>query len=237
MSDPDFTAVPLSSPARRSEPPILPGGVLLDAPEMGRRKLGLAFVAGLVVGVAGCLVLYFISSVHRLSPLPQGASDRVHVGPFEIGNNSNPASASVVVPDATLSLLPVTSEEQRDDEAIKRFTLHIPIKARPDSHIEARDLVVHVLFYDIIGGQKVVQTSANVNSRWVNPPADWKKAGIEDLAVEYQLPKPKAGTTKPEARKYFGYLVRLYYKDQLQAATAQPERLQRQYPPSPTLPK
>lgn len=191
------------------------------------------------MGVSGCLVLYFIfiSSVHPLSPGPQRTSDRLQFGPFEIPHNSAPASASVLVPDATLSLLPTTIEEQPDEQSIKHFSLHIPIKARPDSHIEVRDLVVHVLFYDLVGGQNVVQTSANVNTHWVNPPANWTKSDTEELAVEYDLPKPKPEAPRPEARKYYGYLVRVYYRNQLQAATAQPERLQRQYPPPPVLPK
>ncbi|MEI9893497.1 MAG: hypothetical protein WDN28_06255 [Chthoniobacter sp.] len=138
---------------------------------------------------------------------------------------------------STLGLLQVTAEDQRDDNSAKRFTLHIPIKARPKAHVEVRDLVIHVLFYDIVDGQNVVQTSANVNSRWATPPADWADSDTEELAVEYQLPKPEARAAKRENRKYFGYIVRIYYKQQLQAATAEPDRLAQQYPPPPTLPK
>jgi tetratricopeptide (TPR) repeat protein len=138
---------------------------------------------------------------------------------------------------ATLGLLPIRTEDEPDDGSAKRFTLHIPIKARPKSKTEVRDLVIHVLFYDIVDGQNVVQTSANVSSRWMTPPADWTESDVEELAVEYQLPKPEAKAAKRENRKYFGYIVRIYYKQQLQAATAEPERLSQQYPPPPTLPK
>jgi tetratricopeptide (TPR) repeat protein len=138
---------------------------------------------------------------------------------------------------ATLGLGDVRIEDQHDDGSAKRFVLHIPIKARPQTKMEVRDLVIHVLFYDIVDGQNVVQTSADVRSNWVSAPADWTEGDTEELAVEYKLPKPEAKAAKKENRKYFGYLVRIYYKQQLQAAAAEPERLGQQYPPPPTLPK
>jgi len=137
---------------------------------------------------------------------------------------------------AMLGLLQVKEEDLHDDNSAKHFLLHIPIKARPKAHVDVKDLVIHVLFYDIANEQNVVPTSANVQSRWATPPADWADTDTEELTVEYQLPKPeRAG--KHDSLKYFGYIVRIYYKQQLQAATAQPERLAQQYPPPPTLPK
>jgi hypothetical protein len=137
---------------------------------------------------------------------------------------------------AMLGLLQVKEEDLHDDNSAKHFLLHIPIKARPKAHIDVKDLVIHVLFYDIVDNQNVVPTSANVQSRWATPPADWADTDTEELTVEYQLPKPERAA-KRDSLKYFGYIVRIYYKQQLQAATAQPERLAQQYPPPPTLPK
>ncbi|HEY3898895.1 MAG TPA: hypothetical protein VGM54_09800 [Chthoniobacter sp.] len=134
---------------------------------------------------------------------------------------------------AVLGLLPVSTEELRDDNSAKRFVLHIPIKARPKARIDVKDLIIHVLFYDIVDGQNVVQTSATVSSKWITQPPDWVNADTEELAVEYNLPKP----SRRENRKYYGYIVRIYYKQQLQAATADPDRLAVQYPPPSTLPK
>jgi hypothetical protein len=138
---------------------------------------------------------------------------------------------------ALLGLMQVRAEDEHDENSAKRFVLHIPIKARPKARVDVRDLVIHVLFYDLVDKQNVVQTSANVSSRWATPPADWTDTDTEELAVEYQLPKPEPRAAKREDRKYFGYIVRIYYKQQLQAATAEPERLAQQYPPPPTLPK
>jgi hypothetical protein len=134
---------------------------------------------------------------------------------------------------AVLGLLPVSIEELHDDNSAKRFILHVPIKARPKARIDVKDLIIHVLFYDIVDGQNVVQTNATVNYKWITQPPDWVNSDTEELAAEYNLPKP----AKRENRKYYGYIVRIYYKGQLQAATAEPERLAQQYPPPSTLPK
>jgi hypothetical protein len=145
--------------------------------------------------------------------------------------------AEGIAAGATLGLLAVSAKDEPDAQSAKKFVLHVPVKARPKTRVEVKDLVIHVLFYDLVDGQNVVQTSANVNSRWVTPPADWSDADTEELAVEYQLPKPEAKAAKREDRKFFGYIVRIYYKQQLQAAAAEPQRLAQQYPPPPTLPK
>lgn len=140
------------------------------------------------------------------------------------------AAIDGIAAGATLGLLRITSEEKSDEFSTKRFILHIPIKARPNSKIDPHELVIQVLFFDLVDNKDVVETSANVSSRWVTSPADWVHSDTEELAIEYQLPK-----RENENRKYFGYVVRLYYKKQLQVASAEPERLAKRYPSAATV--
>jgi hypothetical protein len=176
------------------------------------------------------------SQEHALRGVTGQASTQPASTPGDtVADTSTPVPG--IAAGATLGLLQVRSEDQPNDTSLKRLLLHIPIKARPKSHIEVKDLVIHVLFYDIVDGQNVVQTSANVNYKWATSPADWVDTDTEELAAEYQLPKPEARAAKRENRKYYGYIVRIYYKQELQAATAEPERLAHQYPPPPSLPK
>ena len=140
-------------------------------------------------------------------------------------------------PGVLLGLGKIRTEEHPGTAAQKKFTLVIPVTARPQAKIQVHDLVIHVLFYDKVDGKNVVQTSANVNSRWMTPPTDWADTDTEELAVEYELPPPEPGRTKRETREFYGYIVRVYYKQQLQAATAEPERLAVEYPAALTLPK
>lgn len=143
------------------------------------------------------------------------------------------AAAEGIAPGLVVGLGKLRIEERTEAPSLKRFTLLIPIKARPQARIEVRDLVIHVLFYDRLDGKNVVQTSANVNSKWITSPPDWTDTDTEELAVEYHLPKPEK--TKRESREFHGYIVRVYYKQQLQASAAEPEQLAQQYPPPPTL--
>ena len=123
-----------------------------------------------------------------------------------------------------------------DVNATEKFTLRIPLKARPSLEIDVRDVVIQVYFYDIIGGQDIVQTNANVRSHWSTLPADWSDDDIEILEVEYMQPKPSEGDQPVETRKYHGYIVRLYYKGDLQDMRARPVDLLKQFPPPTTLP-
>jgi len=160
-----------------------------------------------------------------------GTSARPSVPPLT-ETTGTPVAVDGIAAGATLGLLPVTSEEKPDENSARRFLLHIPIKARPGAHIAVKDLVIHVLFYDLIDGKTVAETAANVNSKWTKPPPTWANSTTEELAVEYQLPKPKPGGTPPhENRKYYGYIVRLYYQNQFQAAIAQPQLLAQKNPP------
>ena len=198
------------------------------AGEQWRKILEMGDTAGVYFSLAEAKLKATQAATMReaTKQVPEATVENASTGPVE-----------GIAPGATLGLLPVRVEDEPDANAAKRFSLHIPVKCRPKTKMEVRDLVIHVLFYDIVDGQNVVQTSANVNSRWMTPPADWVEADTEELAVEYNLPKAEAKAAKRENRKYFGYIVRIYYKQQLQAATAEPERLAQQYPPPPTLPK
>ena len=222
-----------------------------DASSTTTLKVGLAFVTGVVVGVAACGLFLHFRATRGTAPIhaepaalvfDQKQVETVASSPapapqtIDIPPDSLPAVEGIAA-DATLGLLPITSEDESDENSAKHFILRIPVKARPHAHIDVKDLVLHILFYDIINGQTVVQTSANVNSRWATPPADWVDTDTEELAVEYQLPKPEAQAAKREDRKYYGYLVRIYYQQRLQAATADPEQLLQQHPPPLILPK
>lgn len=142
-----------------------------------------------------------------------------------------------IAPGKTLGLVNVVTEEQDDRSAAKHLTLRIPIKARAREKVDVRDLTIQVLFYDIVDNQNLVQTTANVSSRWTTAPADWLDSNIETLEVDYQLPQPDAKAARRENRKYFGYLIRVYYKGELQAGTGEPERLLQQFPPEQRLPE
>jgi hypothetical protein len=148
------------------------------------------------------------------------------------------ATTTVAPTDAkTLDLFPIKSDPQSDLSATKHVRLQIPIRALHHARIDVKDVVVQVLFYDLVDGQTVVPTIAHVTTHWATPPADWFQTDIEELNVDYILPRPAPDSATPlPNRNYYGYLVRLYYKDHLQAVSGAPERLLRDYPAPALLP-
>lgn len=168
------------------------------------------------------------------------AEARLHQAKQEITKSLPPTTVEAeegIAPGKTLGLVNVVTEEQDDRAAAKHLALRIPIKARAREKVDVRDLTIQVLFYDIVDNQNLVQTTANVSSRWTTAPADWLDSNIESLEVDYQLPLPDAKAARRENRKYFGYLIRVYYKGELQASAGEPERLIQQFPPEQKLPE
>lgn len=145
------------------------------------------------------------------------------------------ASVEGIANGSLLGLLPVTREDQLDGKSAARFILHIPVKSRPKAHIDVHELIIHVLFYELVDGKRIEETSANVKSHWLSPPADWVGSETEQLEVEYQLPKPPTAADVIVERKYYGYIIRLYYQELLQATIAEPPALAKLHPAPPTV--
>ena len=138
-------------------------------------------------------------------------------------------------PGSVLALVDI-SKAPSADQPDKKFTLKIPLKRRPDTKIDVHDVVIQVFFYDMLDDQSVVQTNANM-TRWSTLPVDWNDSDIEILEVDYAAAAPGPKEKHPEQRKYFGYIVRVYYKGDLQDMRANlTVKLLQQYPPPVTLP-
>lgn len=138
-------------------------------------------------------------------------------------------------PGSVLGLVDITRTDTEDPSAATKFVLRVPLKAKPHMPIDVRDVVIQVYFYDQINDQDIVQTNANVSSYWSTLPADWTDDDIEVLEVEYTQPKPAERTPPDQLRKFFGYVVRVYYRNELQDMRAEPVTLLKKYPPPLTL--
>jgi len=136
-----------------------------------------------------------------------------------------------------------TTDDTGNSQPLRRLKLRVPIQARPGSHVEPREAVIQVFFYDQLKDGTLVETNANVVSSWTHRttasgdvlPVDWSSPDPEVLEVEYSQPEfnPKAPR---ERRNYFGYSVRVYYKGMLDAKFADPVKLLNQFIPPASLP-
>jgi len=106
--------------------------------------------------------------------------------------------------------------------------LRLAVKARPGETIDGRDVRINVTFYEMMDGE-VVPTTSRVQSMWFTTPVDWKDEGIEILEVKYEV--PRVGPDGGPPPEYYGYMVNIYHRGQLQETRADPVDLQELYPP------
>jgi hypothetical protein len=127
-----------------------------------------------------------------------------------------------------LGLGDITRRDESDPAAVRKFTLNVPVKAKPRARIDVREVIVQVLFYDAVNNRSLDRTTAEVKYKWVEPPADWGDGDVEKLEVSYLLPQLRVAD---EERKYYGYIVSLYYKNALQDFRSDPPALAQRSPP------
>jgi tetratricopeptide (TPR) repeat protein len=183
-------------------------------------------------------------------------------GPSRLDLGTSGTDANGTLEGSNLGITEVTATETPDPDAETNLTLRIGVKKRPNAAIDHTKVKIQVYFYDTVDDKDVKLTNAEVTYEWLTPNHDWAGSDPEMLAVTYT--RPKSNLLSPEAalsaaaaavnpgkkspaskpgpakagesgrRKYLGYIVRVYYHDQLQAVRADPTRLLKLYPPSPT---
>jgi hypothetical protein len=97
-----------------------------------------------------------------------------------------------------------------------------------------QDVKIHVYFYEQSEDGDVVLTESKVISQWLSPPVDWTANEPELLEVQYTLPDSglpgSAAENGAPGKKYFGYLVGVYYNNELQDFRADPASLAKDFP-------
>ncbi|MFZ4483095.1 MAG: tetratricopeptide repeat protein [Chthoniobacterales bacterium] len=130
-------------------------------------------------------------------------------------------------PGSTLGVIDLQLKDSAPNgKAVK--DLRLAIKARPGERVDASDVRINVTFYEKVNGE-VVPTMSRVQSMWFTTPVDWKEEGIEILEVKYEV--PRIGSDGGPPPNYYGYMVNIYHRGQLQDTRADPVDLQERFPP------
>src|SRR5262245_22895158 len=148
----------------------------------------------------------------------------------------------------------VKTKETSDPETETNLALEIGIKKEPGAVIDHKKVKIVVFLYDIVNDKDIKLTDADVSNEWLTSKHDWSETNPEVLMVRYVRAKTggalsesslseAAAKVKPGQkgrgaksspdigqRKYLGYIVRVYYGDDLQAVQAEPARLLQQFP-------
>lgn len=106
--------------------------------------------------------------------------------------------------------------------------MRLAVKSRPGEPIDARDVRINVTFFVNLEGEITPDTTSRVQSMWFTTPVDWKDDGIEILEVKYEVPRSGPGGELPV---YYGYMVNIYHRGQLQETRCDPANLQELFPP------
>jgi len=156
-----------------------------------------------------------------------------------------------------MGITEVKTTETPDPDAEKNMALQVGIKKQPGTSVDHDKVKIFVRFYDTVGDKDIKLTDADVNYEWLTPKHDWTETNPEVLAVKYVRAKAggvssdssladAAATVRPGQkgrgakgsvadsgrRRYLGYIIQIYYDDELQAVQAEPSRLLQLFPPS-----
>jgi hypothetical protein len=148
----------------------------------------------------------------------------------------------------------VKTKETSDPEAETNLALEIGIKKEPGAVIDHNKVKILVFLYDVVNDKDIKLTDADVSNEWLTSKHDWSDTNPEVLLVRYvraktggalsesslseaaakvrpgQKGRGSKGSGDIGQRKYLGYIVRVYYGDDLQAVQAEPSRLLQQFP-------
>ncbi len=112
--------------------------------------------------------------------------------------------------------------------------LMLAVKSRPGSSINVQDVKIHVYFYEQTEDGEVVLTESKVVPQWLSPPVDWASNEPELLEVQYTMPESglpgSAADHAASGRKFFGYIVGVYYNNELQDFRADPASVAKDFP-------
>lgn len=100
-------------------------------------------------------------------------------------------------------------------EVQTEFMLRLP---ESPARFDASKLRIQVFVYDRTGEGKL--EPAKIEAKFLSAQPDWKQGGTETLRTTYFRP-----LDAKDGRAYYGYLIRIYYGDELQDQRAEPREL------------
>ena len=110
----------------------------------------------------------------------------------------------------------------------QRVSLRIVIDSKPELNPVGDQLSLLVYFYDRIDGERIDASTADTSYLYPTEPYDWQTNGREEIIVNYDQPVfTELQKREQGERRYYGYAIELYYRDQLQDRVTRPEDISR----------
>ena len=120
----------------------------------------------------------------------------------------------------------VEVEELPAEDHAQRVSLGVTISAEPSLYPLSDDMALIVYFFDQVDGSRIEPSTADTSNLYPTEPYDWQINGREEIVVNYTQPKFSEEEARELGdRKYYGYIVELYYRDELQDKVIMPSDL------------
>ena len=156
-----------------------------------------------------------------LGPVRSGAYYKIANGVLE--GDQVPLPGSTV---QQMKIGEVIVNEKMPDEKGQSVSLRVIVDASPASSPSGSDLALAVYFYDIVDGQTIEASTADTSKLYPTEPYDWAVDGTEEIVVNYHQPVfSEEQARELGERRYYGYAIELYYRDQLQDKVTVPEEI------------
>ena len=132
-----------------------------------------------------------------------------------------------------LQLGKILARRDTDPLSAEKVTVRIPVQARDGAAVDPARVNIVVSFFEKNTGTGTVDaTDRESTHHWLNGAPSWTSHQVEFLDAVYSRPKASTGeipftSEPPQTWQYYGFLVKLYYDNQLQDVVAEPKELVR----------
>jgi hypothetical protein len=126
---------------------------------------------------------------------------------------------------ATLGIIDIRSKDNKRGTK----TFGVSLKSLPGAEINIEKVQIMAYFYEQTEDGETELTGSNIRTRWMSPPVNWAEDEPEILDLDYSEPETSENPGS-ENRKYVGYVVGLYYNDELQDFRSDPPSLLKKFP-------
>ena len=108
----------------------------------------------------------------------------------------------------------------------EKVVLSVVVEADPATRPNPKEMAMAVYFYDLVDGEIPEASTADTAQEFPSPPYDWREEGRETIEVTYHQPEfTEEQQRELGERAYYGYIIELYYRDELQDTAAFPPDL------------
>ncbi|NCF93588.1 MAG: hypothetical protein GWQ05_21920 [Verrucomicrobiaceae bacterium] len=141
-------------------------------------------------------------------------------------HGKDPAALPSGLTNRPLSIGPAFHEVSKDDNGQRTVRLSLSIRAAAGDEIDPYEVRPEIYFFDLVNGVEVEacdgsQPPVEEVNPWRSETPDYKEPSEELLDVVYHIPYLDDGAE----REFFGFVVKLYYRDEIQDVLVEPRIL------------